>query len=76
MNFPLIEENKISYKIHCLPYTIVPRFSSDFSKFKIENLWPKKQYLMGFTILNIIYIEYGACLPALEVRSAYLSAEE
>lgn len=34
------------------------------------------QYLMGFTILNIIYIEYGACLPVLGARSAYLSVED
>lgn len=31
---------------------------------------------MGFTILNIIYIEYGACLPVLGARSAYLSVED
>ena len=34
------------------------------------------QYLMGFTILNIVYIESGACLPVLEARSAYLSVED
>lgn len=31
---------------------------------------------MGFTILNIIYIEYGAYLPVLGARSAYLSVED
>ena len=31
---------------------------------------------MGFTVLNIIYIEYGACLPVLGARSAHLSVED
>ena len=34
------------------------------------------QYLMGFTVLNIIYNEYGACLPVLGARSAHLSVED